>query len=403
MSRLHLFDAFGVEVEYMIVDRDSLDVRAVCDNVLSTAAGHPTGDIQFGDATYSNELALHVIELKGSRPTADLPALATSMDAALQTIAPALSTHGVMLLPTAMHPWMNPTKETRLWPHEYHEIYHAYHNVFDCYRHGWANVQSVHLNLPFDGDDEFARLHAAVRLLLPLLPALAASSPIVGGQADDWADARMRFVRDHCDRVPFLTGQMIPEAIYDEATYRREIFGGLETAIAPFDDSGVFDANFLNARGAIARFDRGSIEIRVMDVQECPAADVAICAITIEVLKTLVATRWTSWQDQSAVSTESLARLLDQVSQHAGATVIDDADYLAHFGITTAPMTAGEVWKTIADSLAFDHPMVSTILDRGSLSTRIRSAIGGDFRREHLVEVYRRLGDCLMAGRSFQP
>lgn len=400
MSRLRLFDAFGIEVEYMIVDRDSLDVRAVCDNVLSTAAGHPTGDIELGDATYSNELALHVIELKGSRPTADLNALVTSMNAALQTLAPALSTHGVMLLPSAMHPWMNPATETRLWPHEYHEIYNAYHKVFDCYRHGWANVQSVHLNLPFDGDAEFARLHAAVRLLLPLLPALAASSPIVDGRADGWSDARMRFVRDHCDRVPFLTGRMIPEAIYDEATYRSEIFDGLESAIAPFDDSGAFDANFLNARGAIARFDRGSVEIRVMDVQECPAADVAICEIAIEVLRAIVGERWSSWDDQSAVSTDSLADLLDRVSQHAEATVIDDASYLAHFGIPAASMTAGEVWKTLASSLAFDHPMVSTILDRGTLATRIRLAVGDDDRREHLAEVYRRLGDCLMAGRQ---
>ena len=35
------------------------------------------------------------------------------------------------------------------------------------------------LNLPFSSDEEFGRLHAAIRLLLPLLPALAASSPLV--------------------------------------------------------------------------------------------------------------------------------------------------------------------------------------------------------------------------------
>ncbi len=403
MSRLHLFDAFGIEVEYMIVDRETLDVRAVADDVLESAAGHPTGDIEFGDATYSNELALHVIELKGSRPTADLDGLVTSFHDALQAIALALNANGVVMLPSAMHPWMDPATQTRLWPHEYHEIYSAYDRVFDCHRHGWANVQSVHLNLPFDGDAEFASLHAAVRLLLPLLPAIAASSPIVDGRAAAWADMRMQFVRDHCDRVPFLAGQMVPEPIYDEATYRREIFGGLESAIAPHDDSGVFDANFLNARGAIARFDRGSVEIRVMDVQECPAADVAICKLAIEILKSLVAERWSAWKDQSAVPTQTLARLLDRVSEHAEATVIDDADYLSHFGISSSSMTAGEVWKTIADSVAVDDAFVSTIFDRGTLSTRIRSAVAGDFRREHLVDVYRRLSDCLMAGHQFLP
>ena len=32
----------------------------------------------------------------------------------------------------------------------------------------------------------------------------------------------------------------------------------------------------MNSRGAIARFDRNAIEIRVIDVQECPKADLAI-------------------------------------------------------------------------------------------------------------------------------
>ena len=46
---------------------------------------------------------------------------------------------------------------------------------------------------------------------------------------------------------------------------------------------------WLNARGAIARFGRGTIEIRVLDVQECPQADLAICAAVVEVLQALVA------------------------------------------------------------------------------------------------------------------
>ena len=39
----------------------------------------------------------------------------------------------------------------------------------------------MHVNLPFADDAQFARLHAAIRLVLPLLPALAASSPIAEG------------------------------------------------------------------------------------------------------------------------------------------------------------------------------------------------------------------------------
>ena len=48
--------------------------------------------------------------------------------------------------------------------------------------------------------------------------------------------------------------------------------------IAPLDPDAVLQHEWLNARGAIARFDRNTIELRVLDVQECPRADLAICA-----------------------------------------------------------------------------------------------------------------------------
>ena len=53
-----------------------------------------------------------------------------------------------------MHPWMDP-RAASLWPHEYGEVYAAYDRIFDCRRHGWANLQSVHLNLPFADEREF--------------------------------------------------------------------------------------------------------------------------------------------------------------------------------------------------------------------------------------------------------
>ena len=80
-----------------------------------------------------------------------------------------------MLLPGGAHPWMDPGREMVLWPHDAHEIYDLYNTIFDCRGHGWANLQSAHLNLPFAGDAEFASLHAAIRILLPLMPALTAS------------------------------------------------------------------------------------------------------------------------------------------------------------------------------------------------------------------------------------
>ena len=57
----------------------------------------------------------------------------------------------------------------------------AFDRIFSCQGHGWANLQSMHINLPFADDAEFGRLHAAIRFLLPLLPGLTASSPVMDG------------------------------------------------------------------------------------------------------------------------------------------------------------------------------------------------------------------------------
>src|SRR5690606_22899704 len=101
----------------------------------------------------------------------------------------------------AMHPLMRPA-EAVLWAHEYSEVYAAFDRIFNCHGHGWSNLQSVHLNLPFADDAEFARLHAAIRLVLPLLPALAASSPFVEGRASGLPVSRMAFDHGNSAKLP---------------------------------------------------------------------------------------------------------------------------------------------------------------------------------------------------------
>ena len=89
-------------------------------------------------------------------------------------------------------------------------------------------------------------------------------------------DARLEVYRTNTQRIPSVAGRIIPEQAFDRAAYTRIIFDPMYAQIAPHDPSGVLRDEFLNARGAIARFSRGAIEIRVIDVQECPAADLAI-------------------------------------------------------------------------------------------------------------------------------
>lgn len=407
---LKLFDACGIELEYMLVDRDTLDVRPVADTLMALlAGGSVAGDFSAGPITWSNELALHVVELKTTLPATRIRSLPSQFETAIGDLKPLLDRLGVRLLPTAMHPWMKPATETILWPHESFEIYQAYHRIFNCRSHGWSNVQCVHLNLPFEGDDEFARLHAAVRLLLPLLPGLTASSPIVDGKITGKLDTRMHYYADHCAVMPSLTGRLIPEPVFDQNSYRREVFDKISQEISPHDAAGILEVDFLNARGAIARFDRGSIELRVMDVQEYPGADVAICAAVIAVVKALVAEQWSTSETQKMMSAEPLRKILDRATVDAEHAIIDDSDFLALFNVQKSSCTIGDLWRTLLEQVRRDDASLSSlyapieiILECGTLATRILAALDDDFDREQLHNVYDQIADCLDHWEPFQ-
>ncbi|MDP2104410.1 MAG: glutamate-cysteine ligase family protein, partial [Desulfobulbaceae bacterium] len=156
----HIFAGFGIELEYMIVHQDTLDVLPIADQLLTAAAGELTNDVERGAFEWSNELALHVIEMKTAGPAVNLAGLALGLQGEVTAMNRLLAPMNATLLPSAMHPWMDPYRETKLWPHGYRAVYKAYNRIFNCQGHGWSNLQSVHLNLAFNGDDEFGRLHA---------------------------------------------------------------------------------------------------------------------------------------------------------------------------------------------------------------------------------------------------
>src|SRR5690606_4686836 len=147
--RIHLFQGFGVELEYMLVDRNTLKVAPITDELLKHELGNYGSDFDNGIVTWSNELVLHVVELKSTKPEDDLHALENFFADNVRHINGVLEKWNAMLMPTAAHPFMDPLSETKIWPHENNEVYAIYNKIFDCRGHGWSNLQSTHLNLPF--------------------------------------------------------------------------------------------------------------------------------------------------------------------------------------------------------------------------------------------------------------
>jgi gamma-glutamyl:cysteine ligase YbdK (ATP-grasp superfamily) len=405
-----LFARFGVELEYMIVDGDTLDVLPVADEVLRAEAGEYTSDFEAGALTWCNELVLHVIELKTTSPATALEGLAAAFHQDVGRINALARALGGRLLPTAMHPWMDPFREARLWPHECSPIYEAFHRIFDCRGHGWSNLQALHLNLPFANDEEFGRLHAAIRLVLPILPALAAGSPVCDGRPSGLLDARLDAYRHNARRVPSVSGRVIPEPVYTRAEYEEHILGMIYRDLAPLDPDGILRHEWVNARGAIARFDRQTIEIRVLDMQECPAADLAILELIAAVLRAMTEERWGRYAEQRAWPVEPLADLLLAAVRDAELTRIASPAYLRLFGMEgVQECTAGELWGHLRAALgpaavteAANGPL-DVILREGCLARRILRALPGNPPPEALRAVYRELARCLVENRLFRP
>jgi gamma-glutamyl:cysteine ligase YbdK (ATP-grasp superfamily) len=409
----HLFERYGVELEYMIVDQETLDVRPVADTLFQLEGGAEAADIERGEISWSNELVLHVVELKTTEPAHTLVTLAEKFQDNIQHINDLLGQQlGCQLLPTGIHPWMDPHKETRLWPHENTEIYRTYDRIFNCQGHGWANLQSCHINLPFCGVGEFAKLHAAIRLILPLLPALAASTPFAEGRNSGLVDCRLEYYRLNQKKIPELAGDVIPEPVISPDQYRQEILERSYAAIRPYDTEGIMQNEWLNSRGAIARFMRGAIEIRVLDLQECAYADLAILQLIVSVLKTLISGDEYELDVNNQFQQGYLVELFQQSIKTGEQTVIRNPDYLQIFGYRGATSaTMQELWQHLLEQSLSKRPMeddyrmfVQEIIQLGPLARRIQKRLGINSSdqqpsMEQLKDVYRELGTCLQEGR----
>ncbi len=400
---LHLFEGYGVELEYMIVSTANLAVAPLADQVLMRQSGALCNEVEVGPVCWSNELVMHVIEQKTNGPVTNLDGLAEQFQEGVRQINRHLSELDSCLLPGGMHPWMNPATDTRLWPHDNSVIYDTYNRIFGCQGHGWSNLQSTHVNLPFCGDDEFGRLHAAIRLVLPLLPALAASSPIIDGRFTGLLDYRLRAYQQNQRKIPQITATMVPEAVFTSADYQHQILNPMYAAVAPWDPDGCLQEEWLNSRGAIARFERSTIEIRLLDIQECPAADVAIIELICAVLKGLVREEFCPLAEQQAWDAAALARWLSAALSDAEMTLIADPAFLALFGYPGARASMGQLWQHLAETLcprllAGSESPLAVILNKGPLARRILRRTTLSPCRRKLQDTYRQLRDCLAHG-----
>lgn len=406
MSNYSLFSVLGIEIEYMLVDPVTLNVAPRSDILLEKLAGEPKNEVELGDISLSNELVMHVIELKNNGPKPPSPAIAEQFQKTIDNLQPILIEQNLQLLPTGAHPWMDPAKETCRWPHGNNDIYRQYDSIFNCKGHGWANLQSMHVNLPFANDEEFCQLHNATRLLLPLLPALAASTPFLEGKKTGFKDARLDFYGKNQALIPCISGDVIPEFIQSKKEYHDSILNPMYNAIRPYDPNGILQFEWLNSRAAIPKFEYNALEIRILDSQECVFADIAIALAINALLK--------HWIEKSAyflddpIDMPPLKEVFHGTIKQGLSFRVDDSALKAQWQIPNRLNTARSIWSFLIETVSTQLDQKSQlalefILSKGNLSERLLSSCGESLNHSVLKNIYRQLGHCLLKNELFNP
>ncbi len=406
MSNYSIFSVLGIEIEYMLVDKVTLAVQPKSDLILSQLAGQQVNEVILGEIAASNELVMHVIELKNNGPKPPKHPIANQFQQTILQLQPLLEQHHLQLLPTGAHPWMNTLLETKRWPYGNKSIYNQYDAIFNCQGHGWANLQSMHVNMPFANDSEFCVLHNLIRLLLPLLPSLAASTPILDGNKTGLLDSRLDFYGKNQQRIPAISGDVIPEFIRSEAQYQNDILRPMYQDIRQYDPQGLLQYEWLNSRAAIAKFASKAIEIRIIDTQECVNADIAIAQAIQAILK-----RWhnsgSTLYLEKIYPTQHLKAIYEQSIKDGFAVRVEDKALLEQWQLPPKnPMSLRDVWTSLIENISpeLDHTSqraLEHILQQGNLSERILRACCGDFSKQKLTYIYRQLANCLVTNQQF--
>jgi glutathione synthase/RimK-type ligase-like ATP-grasp enzyme/gamma-glutamyl:cysteine ligase YbdK (ATP-grasp superfamily) len=401
------FEVAGMELEYAVVDHDLEPISAV-EQAFRAIAGRLTSDVEIDGVGFSNEIADHVFEIKTLSPTASLRDAEELLVRGVLRFSETLRTElDARLLPTGMHPWFDP-REARIWRRSGTGIYETYARIFDVQTHGWMNVHAAHLNLPLGREEEAVALHNAAALLVPYLPAIAASSPVFDGRVQPELDGRMRWILEHQAALPESQGEIVPELVESLADYRKRILGSMYTALDRFPDSGRIRHEFLNARGAVIRFSRKALEVRVVDVQECVKLDVAIAVFVRSALRLLTrqlvtgriafpAHRFLVADLRATIQHGRNARVM---APHLGDSVDRSDDGAAAAGEVLRELLAGARRVVRRDEAPY-LDLVEKIIAEGSLAERIRGVLepveaDESALRDRLREVYGELADCLV-------
>jgi gamma-glutamyl:cysteine ligase YbdK (ATP-grasp superfamily) len=196
---------------------------------------------------------------------------------------------------------------------------------------------------------------------------------------------------------------VVPDYLETVTDYRR-LLARLYQALGDVDGGSRLRHEWVNSRGAILRFSRRAIEIRVLDMQECVAADAAVAAFVRGALREIVERLGTH-----RIELPPHAVLVSdfQVVARDGTRARVAAPHLRPVGSEGDDVLARDVLLELlgpaeARTPDADRPYLSRVEDRlreGNLAERIRRRLGwpDDPDPAEVRAVYEELADCLVS------
>jgi gamma-glutamyl:cysteine ligase YbdK (ATP-grasp superfamily) len=221
------------------------------------------------------------------------------------------------------------------------------------------------------------------------------------GHLTPFLDNRLEVYRHNQEALPGLTGAVVPEPVYSKDEYLR-LLEKLYEEVRPYDPEGLLQHEWLNSRGAIARFERDTIELRILDIQECPSSDLTMAAALTALLQRLVASPRLA--AIAAVPTRDLSAIFERGLTDGPDTSLAEVDYGQLLGLAAPVASVGELWRALGPELAEEIPEEYqqrwlAILRRGPLAGAIRRRLQRD--PGSLRAIYEELATCLREDRLF--
>ncbi|MGB9683588.1 MAG: glutamate-cysteine ligase family protein [Candidatus Bathyarchaeales archaeon] len=390
-------EVLGPEHEFSLVN-ENLKVLPIVDKLVKDFYGRIVNFVDFGDFSFGKELQLHVLEVKPNKPFKSPRNFEEKMHMAVLRLGELLQKrYGARLLGTGMHPKLR-LEETTVWPHRHRQIYEAFSRIFNLKQHGWLNIQSFQLNIPYSDEEKAVQVHNLLANVCAYLPAVSASSPIYEGCFGDYVDNRLYFYMENQKEIPSITGNVVPEYVYSFKQYRKDVIEKYSSDLAKAGaHQCILNKEWVNSRGVILRFERKAVEIRVMDEQECIKSDVALSCFIRALLRGLMA------ENAPLMPTRLLTEDFKSVIKHGlNAKVL-------HPNGPTARQVCEHFLKIAWESATVEEkdylPLVQRRIEHGNLAEVIREKIQVRAQKtdlnEAIVDVYSKLLKSLIDNEPF--